>query len=62
MSLSGLTVTLGNPTFTSWSTLSSSEDIMEFTGTEFNTSYAALYLETTNWDTWTDATTNNSAD
>ena len=56
MSLSGLTAALSNPTFTAWVDLS---DTMSFTPVDMGASGAALYLETTNWDNWTDATVNN---
>ena len=59
MSLSGLTGALGAPTFTAWTDLT---DYMQFHLVDSGTSQACLYLETTNWDTWTDATVNNSAD
>ena len=59
MSLSGLTAALSNPTFTAWTDLA---DTMSFTPVDMGASGAALYLETTNWDNWTDATVSNSAD
>ena len=59
MSLSGLTGALGNPTFTAWADLS---DTMSFTPVNMGTSYAALYLETSNWDNWVDDEINTSAD
>ena len=59
MSLSGLTGALGNPTFTAWTDFA---DYMRFATVDMGESKATLYLETTNWDTWTDEATNNSAD
>ena len=59
MSLSGLTGALGAISFSAWTDLA---DTMSFTPVDMGASGAALYLETTNWDNWTDATVNNSAD
>ena len=59
MSLSGLTGALGTPVFSAWFALS---DTMSFTPVDSGASKAALYLETSNWDNWTDATVNVSAD
>ena len=58
MSLSGLHGDMGNPTFTSWATLTSSDEaVMEFATYDIANSFACLYLETTNWETWTDSAT-----
>ena len=59
MSLSGLTGALSNPTFTAWTDLT---DYMQFHLVDSSTSQACLYLETSNWENWTDTTVNNSAD
>ena len=56
MSLSGLTGALGAISFSAWTDLA---DTMSFTPVDMGASKAALYLETTNWDNWTDATVNN---
>ena len=52
MSLSGLTGTLASPTFTAWTDLS---DTMSFAAVDMGASNAGLYLETTNWETFTDS-------
>ena len=47
---------LTDPTFTSWSDLSANHDVMSFDGADITTSYACLYLETTNWENYIDTT------
>ena len=46
-------MTLGNPTFTAWTTLTNDNNVMTFSHSEISAGKALLYLEDTNWTDWT---------